>query len=143
GQQAQIGYVEPRGTTINGIPAAYSTARVNTQSGAVDLSVVAYRWDSNTAYHFVMITPAGSGLGPFESMVGSLNRIGASEAAAIRPRVIDVVTVGPRDSVATLAARMAYNDYKEERFRVLNGLTAGAALRPGEKVKIVVFGTRA
>jgi len=143
GQQSQIGYVQPRATTINGIPAAYSTARVNTQSGAVDLSVVAYRWDSNTAYHFAMITPAGSGLGPFESMVGSLNRISASEAAAIRPRVIDVVTVGPRDTVATLASRMAYNDYKEERFRVLNGLAAGASPRIGQKVKIVVFGTRA
>jgi predicted Zn-dependent protease len=83
GQQAQVPYAQPRGTTINGIPAAYSTARVNTQSGAVDLSVVAYRWDSDTAYHFVMITPAGSGLGPFESMVGSLGRISASEAAAI------------------------------------------------------------
>jgi predicted Zn-dependent protease len=142
GQQAQIGYAQPRSTTINGIPAAYSTARVNTQSGQVDLSVVAYRWDSDTAYHFAMITPAGSGIGPFESMIGSLNRISASEAAAIRPRIIDVVTVGPRDTVATLAARMAYNDYKEERFRVLNGLAAGAAPRPGQKVKLVVYGTR-
>jgi predicted Zn-dependent protease len=143
GQQAQIGYVQPRATTINGIPAAYSTARVNTQSGAVDLSVVAYRWDSDTAYHFAMITPAGSGIGPFESMIGSLGRISAAQAAAIRPRIIDVVAVGPRDTVATLAARMAYNDYKEERFRVLNGLAAGAAPRPGQKVKIVVYGTRA
>jgi predicted Zn-dependent protease len=142
GQNAQVGYTQPRGTTINGIPAAYSTARVNTQSGAVDLTVVAYRWDSDTAYHFAMVTPAGSGLGPFEGMVQSLNRITPAQAAAIRPRVIDVVTVGPRDSVATLAARMAYNDYKEERFRVLNGLASGAALRPGQKVKIVVYGAR-
>ena len=142
GQQARIGYVQPRGSTINGIDAAYSTARVATQSGQVDLTVVAYRWDSDTAYHFAMITPAGSGLGPFEAMVGSLTRIGAAEAAAIRPRVIDVVTVGPSDSVSTLAARMAYRDLKEERFRVLNGLAAGAALRPGQKVKIVVYGTR-
>jgi predicted Zn-dependent protease len=143
GQQAQLGYTQPRGTTINGVPAAYSTARVNTQSGQVDLTVVAYRWDSDTAYHFAMITPAGSGLGPFESMVGSLGRISAAEAAAIRPRVIDVVTVGPRDSVATLAARMAYGDHKEERFRVLNGLASGAQPRAGQKVKIVVYGNRA
>ncbi|HEX8238809.1 MAG TPA: M48 family metalloprotease [Allosphingosinicella sp.] len=143
GGQAQIGYIEPRSTTINGIPAAYSTARVNTQSGQVDLTVFAYRWDSDTAYHFAMITPAGSGLGPFAAMVQSLNRISPAQAAAIRPRVIDVVTVGPRDTVATLAARMAYNDYKEERFRVLNGLGSGTALRPGQKVKIVVYGSRA
>lgn len=143
GQNAQIGYGQPRGTTINGIEAAYSTARVNTQQGQVDLSVVAYQWDSNTAYHFAMVTPAGSGLGPFTSMVQSLARIGAAEAAAIRPRIIDVVTVGPRDTVASLAGRMAYNDYKEERFRVLNGLASNAALRPGQKVKVVVFGRRA
>jgi predicted Zn-dependent protease len=128
---------------VNGLPAAYATARVNTQSGAVDLTVFAYRWDSNTAYHFAMITPAGSGLGPFAPMVQSLTRISAAQAAAIRPRVIDVVTVGPRDSVASLAGRMAYNDHKEERFRVLNGLASNAALQPGQKVKIVVFGARA
>lgn len=143
GQQAQMGYTEPRRTTVNGLPAAYSTARVNTQQGQVDLTIFAYQWDSDTAYHFAMITPAGSGLGPFGSMVQSLGRISASEAAAIRPRVIDVVTVGPRDTVASLASRMAYNDYKEERFRVLNGLASNAALRSGQKVKIVVYGTRA
>jgi predicted Zn-dependent protease len=143
GQNAQLSYTQPRETTINGIPAAYSTARVNTQSGQVDLTIFAYRWDSDTAYHFAMITPAGSGIGPFGQMVQSLDRISASEAAAIRPRIIDVVTVGTRDSVASLASRMAYNDYKEERFRVLNGLASNAALRPGQKVKVVVYGTRA
>lgn len=143
GQQARISYAQPRGTTINGIPAAYSTARVATQSGQVDLTVIAYRWDSDTAYHFAMITPAGSGLGPFDSMVRSLGRITPAEAAAIRPRIIDVVTVGPRDTVASLAARMAYGDHKEERFRVLNGLASGAAPKPGQKVKIVVYGNRA
>lgn len=142
GQQAGLGRVPTRSTTINGIPAEYSTARVNTQSGPLDLSVVAYRWDSDTAYHFAMVTPAGSGVGPFASMVESLGRISPEQAAAIRPRVIDVVTVGPRDSVASLAARMAYADLKEERFRVLNGLASGATLAPGQKVKLVVYGAR-
>lgn len=142
GQNARLGYVQPRSVTINGLPAAYSTARVNTQSGQVDLTVIAYRWDSDTAYHFAMITPAGSGFGPFGPMVQSIARIGPAEAAAIRPRVIDVVTVGPRDTVASLAGRMAYGDLKEERFRVLNGLASGESLRPGEKVKIIVYGAR-
>jgi predicted Zn-dependent protease len=142
GQQTQVSVPETRSTTVNGIAAAYTVARVNSQQGPLDLSVMAYQWDNDTVYHFAMITPAGSGFGPFESMIQSLTRISASEAAAIRPRLIDVVTVGARDTVQTLAARMAYNDYKEERFRVLNGLTSGAALRPGQKVKIVVFGTR-
>ena len=93
GGQAQINVPQPRSTTVNGIPAAYSTARVATQNGQVDVTVFAYQWDSNTAYHFAMMTPAGSGLGPFDSMVGSVGRLTAAQAAAIKPRVIDVVTV--------------------------------------------------
>lgn len=142
GQQAQVQYSQPRGTTINGIQAAYSTARVATQQQQVDLTVFAYQWDSNTAYHFAMITPAGSGLGPFSSMVQSLQRMSSSEAAAIRPRILDVVAVRSGDTIASLAARMAYNDLKQERFMVLNGLTSTSRLAPGQKVKLVVYGTR-
>ncbi|TFI56541.1 peptidase M48 Ste24p [Sphingomonas parva] len=142
GENAQVNASQPRSTTVNGIPAAYSTARVATQQGQVDLTIFAYQWDSNSAYHFALVAPAGSGLGPFTSMVQSVGRLSASEAAAIRPRVIDVVTVGRTDTVQTLANRMAYNDLKVERFRVLNGLAANANVTPGQKVKLVVFGSR-
>jgi predicted Zn-dependent protease len=143
GQQAgQLQIPQPRTTTVNGIPAAYTTSRAQTQQGQVDVSVFAYRWDADTAYHFAMITPAGSGIGPFSSMVGSLGRLSANEAAAIRPRVMDVVTVRAGDTVRSLAGRMAYRDYQLERFLTLNGLAANSALRPGDKVKIVVYGTR-
>lgn len=142
GQQAQIPFAQPRSTTINGIPAAYSTARVNTQQGQVDVSIFAYRWDSNTAYHFATITPAGSGLGPFQSMVQSVTRLTAAQAATIRPRVIDIVTVRAGDTVQSLANRMAYSDLQVERFLTINGLSAGARLTPGQKVKVVVYGNR-
>jgi predicted Zn-dependent protease len=33
---------------------------------------------------------------------------------------------------------MAISDHAIERFRVLNGLSAGDRLKPGEKLKIVV-----
>jgi predicted Zn-dependent protease len=144
GQQAgQLQIPQPRSTTINGIPAAYTTASARTQQGVVDVTVVAYQWDSNTAYHFVMLTRGGSGVGPFSPMIGSLRRLTSNEAAAIRPRVLDVVTVRAGDTVQSLAARMAYNDLKLERFLTLNSLEANSTLRPGDKVKLVVFGTRA
>jgi predicted Zn-dependent protease len=38
---------------------------------------------------------------------------------------------------------MAYPDLKLERFLVLNSLSANSQLRPGDKVKLVVYGTRA
>ncbi|MDQ3145099.1 MAG: M48 family metalloprotease [Pseudomonadota bacterium] len=129
-------------TTINGLPAAFVTGRAGTSSGAVDVSVMAYRFDANTAYHFVMLSRGGQGMQPFAAMLGSLRRISPAEAAAIRPRVIDVVTVGRGDTVNSLASRMAYRDYRVERFLSLNGLSGGALI-PGQKVKLVVYGARA
>ncbi len=125
-------------TTVNGMPAGYLTVRAQSQSSQVDVTVFAYEFGPNTAYHFLLITPAGSGIGPFSSLVGSLNRLSAAEAAAIKPRRISVVTVKAGDTVDSLAARMAYKSLQRERFMTLNGLQSGDALRPGQKVKIVI-----
>ena len=137
-----VAMTPPRETVINGVPATYAVGRANTRSGAVDVSVMAYRWAPDRAYHFVMLTRAGTGIGPFTPMVDSLRRITPQEASAIRPRIIDVVTVGPGDTPQSLARRMAYRDYQLERFLSLNGLAANSRLIPGQKVKVVVYGTR-
>ncbi|HEX8191307.1 MAG TPA: M48 family metalloprotease [Allosphingosinicella sp.] len=142
GQQQRIPYSQPQTTTINGIPAAYSTARVQSQQGVVDVSVIAYQFSNTQAFHFATITRGGTGIGPFESMVGSLRRLSVQEAAAIRPRVLQVHTVRAGDTVQSLAGRMAYTSLQQERFLTLNGLSANAALRPGDRVKLVVYGTR-
>jgi predicted Zn-dependent protease len=142
GQQARIPFPQPQTTTINGIPVAYSSTRVQAQQGVVDVSVVAYQFDASHAYHFAMITRAGTGMGPFQSMTTSLRRLTPQQAAAIRPRVLQIHTVRAGDTVASLSGRMAYTSYQQERFRVLNGLAANAVLRPGDRVKLVVYGTR-
>ena len=139
--QIQLGPIEQ--TQVNGIPATYVVGRANASSGAVDVGVFAYQWDRDTAYHFVTLTRAGQGLTPFASMINSLRRISNAEAAAIRPRMIDVVNVGRGDTMQSLAARMAYRDYQMDRFLALNGLASGSRLLPGQKVKLVVYGTRA
>jgi predicted Zn-dependent protease len=140
--QGQIEVRMPQHTVINGMPAALATSHVNTDSGVVDLSVVAYQWDPQHIYHFVMMTQGGTALGPFLPMVSSLRKINAAEAAAIRPRVLHVVTVAPGDTVQSLASRMAYRDFKLDRFLTLNNLSANARLVPGQKVKIVIYGAR-
>jgi predicted Zn-dependent protease len=129
-------------TMVNGIPASYVTGRANTSSGGLDVSVFAYQWDANTIYHFVALTRAGQVLAPFSPMVGSLRRINNAEAAAIRPKIIDVVTVGRGDTIQSLASRMAYRDFQVDRFLALNGLAANSPLVPGQKVKVVVYGSR-
>ena len=129
-------------TTINGIPAAYAVGRANTSSGAVDVSVFAYQWAPGTVYHFVMLTQGGAGIGPFVPMVESIRRITPNEAAAIRPRIINVVTVRPGDTLQSLASRMAYPTFQLDRFLALNGLQANSRLVPGQKVKLVVYSLR-
>ena len=126
-------------TTINGLPAAYSTVRANTQSGQVDVTVFAYEFGRNRAFHFVGLAQAGQGAGALAPMYRSLRRLTDAQAATIRPRRVQVVTVKAGDTPNSLSARMAYNDYKLDRFQVLNGLQSGSALRPGQKVKIVTY----
>jgi predicted Zn-dependent protease len=75
-------------------------------------------------------------------MIGSLRRITAAEATAIRPRVIDVHTVRAGETVQSLASRMAYPNFQLDRFLSLNGLAANSRLVPGQQVKLVVFGQR-
>jgi predicted Zn-dependent protease len=132
----------PRRAMINGIPAAYTISRARTSSGVLDLGIIAYQWEPGRVYYFVTLAPAGAGFGQFASLVTSIRKISPAEAAAIRPRVIDVVTVGPGDTVQSLSNRMAYGNFKLERFLVLNGLAANTRLVTGQRVKLVVYGQR-
>ena len=138
-QQQQLAPQSLQRTTVNGLPALYGTARVNSGNSQVDVVVFAYEFSNSQAYHFVTISQAGRS-NVFTPMFNSMRRVSANEAAQVIPRVIDVVTVGARDTVQSLAARMAYTTAQEQRFRVLNGLAANQTVTPGQKVKLVVRG---
>ncbi|MGB5779648.1 M48 family metalloprotease [Allopontixanthobacter sediminis] len=123
--------------TVNGIPAMYGTARVTSGGSQVDVTVFAYEFSRSQAFHFATIAPAGRAA-TFTPMYNSMRRISASEAAAVVPRRIDVITVRPGDTVRTLANRMAYTTAQEQRLRVLNGLGSSDVVTAGQKVKLVV-----
>lgn len=136
--QQQIRPSSIQRTTVNGIPAAYGTARVNTGNGSVDVTVFAYEFSNSQAFHFVTITQAGNA-SVFNSMYSSMRKISSAEAAAVKPRKISVYTVKSGDTVSSVASRMAYTDYKVERFRVLNSLDSNDTLRAGQRVKVVSY----
>ena len=138
GGQTRLNYSTIRRTNINGLPAAYALARANTSSGPVDVIVYAYEFSASQAFHIVSISPTGAT--PVAGLYRSVRRLTEAQARAIRPRRIAVVTVRPGDTVQSLAARMAYPDYQQERFRVLNGLSQNDGVRAGQKVKLVVSG---
>ncbi|SMQ74243.1 Putative Zn-dependent protease [Altererythrobacter xiamenensis] len=139
GENQQLAPSNLERTTVNGIPAAYGTARVNNGNSQVDVVIFAYEFSNDRAYHFAAITPAGRS-GVFSPMFNSMRRVSDSEAAGIIPRRLDVVTVRSGDTVQSLANRMAYDSAQVERFRVLNSLGTNDVLRAGQKVKIVVRG---
>ena len=139
GNQMQLAPQTLQRTSINGLPAVYGAARVNTGQQQVDVTVMAYEFSPSQAFHFAAITPAGRS-STFSSMYNSMRRINANEAAQVVPRRIQVVTARNGDTVQSLASRMAYGNAQVERFRVLNGIAANANVVPGERYKIVVRG---
>ncbi|HZD90331.1 MAG TPA: M48 family metalloprotease [Pseudolabrys sp.] len=125
----------PRGFTINGFPAA--TARASGKDWSFRLFAVRFGSD---VYRFIFaaktMTPAADR--SFRASVESFRRLTLKEQKAVRPQRIKIVSVGPNDTVESMAARMAVANHRAARFRVLNGLGAKQTLKPGEKVKIVV-----
>ncbi len=132
-----------RNITINGMDAAITSVRVQQQNGAqIDVTLAAYRYSATNGYHFAFIAPAemsGQVSGSFDRVINSFRRISQSEASALKERRISLVTVRSGDTAQSLATRMAYDDYKLERFMTLNALANTEALRPGDKVKIITY----
>jgi len=125
-------------TTVNGLTAAYGTARATSGNGQVDIVVYAYEFGPNQAYHFATMSQAGQS-SQFDSLFRSLRRINATEATAVKPRRVSLVTVKSGDTLQSLSAKMAFTDKPLERFLVLNGMTSSSKLTAGQKVKLVVY----
>jgi predicted Zn-dependent protease len=123
----------------SGIDFRYAFARANSNAGPLDVGVFAYRPDNGSAaYHFVTLTRAGQGIGPFEPLVKSMRRMSAAEAQDVRPLKIKVLKVKAGETPETFARMMAFPDAPLDRFLVLNALKRGERLAPGQRVKVIV-----
>lgn len=125
---------------INGLDAATGSIRGRIGNQSVDARIVALRYDSRTIYRFMFVSPvsATAGLQPaFVRTAQSFRRLSEGEAGSLRPYRVQVTTVRSGDTVQSLSARMPFPEFREERFRLLNGLTGGGTLRTGQQVKIV------
>ncbi|MBM6576805.1 M48 family metalloprotease [Microvirga sp. SRT01] len=136
---ADVGESESQSGTANGLSYTYRTIRAAANNRAVDATVVAYRFPS-AIYTFTLVTPAGAGIGPFQPLLASVAALTPTQAAAIKGKIVRVVAVKAGDTIESLSARMAYPDYRRERFLTLNGLSANDRLQPGRLVKLVVTG---
>jgi predicted Zn-dependent protease len=122
---------------VNGVPSLLLPAVVGTQEGPVSVSVMAYQGSGSSAFHFIIVSKPGavptSAVG---DLFASFKLLDQEQVARLRARRIRTVRTGPGDTVARLAAQMA-TDAPVAHFRMLNGLSATEAIRPGELVKLV------
>ncbi|MDI3469234.1 MAG: putative Zn-dependent protease [Pseudolabrys sp.] len=120
---------------VNGFPAAVAHAAGKEWS----YRLYAVRFGSDV-YRFIFAAkkPSRATDQAFRESLNSFRRMTLQEAKNTKPLRIKIVTVGPTDTINTLAARMDVGDKKRERFLVLNGLQPGETLTPGSQVKIIV-----
>ncbi|WP_275785642.1 M48 family metalloprotease [Pararhizobium gei] len=123
-----------RPITVNGLEAA--TARASAERWDFDVTVI--RIDGQI-YRFLTAVPQGaSSLEPTaQTLRTSFRKMTSQEAAALKPLRVRVVTVGARDSLASLASRMMGTERKLDLFRLINGMQVTSSVRPGDRVKII------
>jgi predicted Zn-dependent protease len=138
GKKLRLAKVEP--ITINGMTAATGSARVRGRDGALDLRLVAIRFDRRTIARFLFVSPVARtkdlDVG-FRRTAFRFRKLADNERNEIKPLRIRVRTVGSRDSVESFAAQMPFEDFQVARFRVLNGLGPDERLKKGQRVKTV------
>jgi predicted Zn-dependent protease len=121
--------------SVNGFPAATAIAKGDHWA----FRLYAIRFGSEV-YRFIFAakarTPESERV--FRESVETFRRMSLTETEAAKPLRLKVVTAAPGDTVERLAQRMVVSDHPLERLLVLNGFDPGHALRPGDRVKIVV-----
>ncbi len=120
--------------TIGGQPAASSLSK----SDGWTYRIFAIRTGSQT----YRLTYASRDMTPmveaqFRQSAESFRRLTPQEAARLKPQRIALVTAGGADTAETLSTRMASDEPKLDRFRVLNGLQVSDRVFAGQRYKVV------
>ncbi len=129
---------------INGMEAATGTTQIQGKigdySGRLDARLVAIQFGPREIYRFMFLNPPGRSRSlrdPFRRVTFSFRRLSEQEANDVVPLTIEILRVGPRDTVQSLASGLPFEDFQIDRFLVLNGLQPGEFLSPGTRIKII------
>ncbi len=125
---------------IGGMKAATASLDGNVNGQAVKLQLVAVRWSDDKIARFQIILPpnaSGKQINDLKTATYSFRKMGERDYKVYGPYKIRIVTAGPSDNLGSMAKMMAVEDYKTERFKVLNGLRANEGVTPGQMYKII------
>jgi predicted Zn-dependent protease len=109
-------------------------------AATMDVRLLAIAFDARTIYRFIFLAPVSEAASlsvDFRRTTHSFRRLRRGEAASVLPRRIKIIKVGSGDSLRSLADRMPFEDFRLERFQVLNGFAPGQKPAPGQMVKII------
>lgn len=129
---------------INGMDAATATMRlrgtVGNYSGPLDVRLLAISAGGREIYRFMFMTPPNRTAAlreDFQRTTFSFRRLSEREAAQVQPLTVELFDVRPGDTSQSIAQGLPYDDFRHERFLVLNGLSPGQPLTLGQRVKII------
>lgn len=126
---------------INGMDAATVLTRGRVNGSVRDMRLVTIEWTPTQIVRFQFFMPGAYSRSideSFKRAAFSFERLSAQARSKIKPYRIKVVQARAGDTVSSMASRMAQDDFKEDRFRVLNGLGANEGVISGRLYKLVV-----
>ena len=125
---------------INGMAAASGQGRLNTRGGPRDIRLVAIRSGEKKITRMMFITPprlTAALSRRLRETTYSFRRLSPAEAAKLAPLRVRLHRVRKGESAAAIAARMPFEDFRLQRFLVLNGRGQGSLLPAGSQVKTI------
>jgi predicted Zn-dependent protease len=129
---------EIRDITVSGLDAATTVFPVQTQAGPRIAQLTAIRLGDMTIRFIALSEKTDGGTrNAMNSAAQGFRALTKAEIAALRPLHLKVVTVGSRDTLATLSRGFPQAGFREEAFLTLNGLARGAIPARGDVVKSV------
>ncbi|MDG1858837.1 MAG: M48 family metalloprotease, partial [Emcibacteraceae bacterium] len=127
---------------VNGMDAVTAYTNMNIQDKPYVVRLLAIKYSDNTAYNFMMLTPQSKYQSLSEGLQRasySFDKLSNNEAAALKGRKIKIIRVKSGDTISGLSGQMAFDDFRQERFMALNGLTSNSMLKSGQLLKMIIW----
>lgn len=136
---AKYNLTDLQDVTVGGMRAATASVDVEKSGKPMTLRFFAIDWQDGQFARFVVEMPRGyAGATLLRTAVYSFQRLSLKERETLKPYRIKIITSKYGETVASLSKRMELKKYKEEEFRVLNGLGSKDQIVPNRLYKIVV-----
>ena len=146
GSMANAGFQQVNGerAQVNGLDAYVGTYQGQLQGLGDVVTLAAHIAHERNVYLFAGIAPPNgfnAAQRQFADSIRSFRELSRQEAANIRPNRVDLYTVRPGDTWASIAQRMGEAaGIKPSTLAIMNNYEPNVQPRPGDRIKIVVEG---